>query len=90
LGFALELYRAKCLFFVGWVEVRNPTLQFGLNPTYQKPDFPLLTQAYFIDADEGMHMTIRQCRFSRQAFRKARHMFKTVFGCQHEAKKYIV
>jgi hypothetical protein len=28
------------LIFVGWVEVRNPTLWMGLYPTYQKPDFP--------------------------------------------------
>ena len=27
------------MIFVGWVEVRNPTFQIGLNPTYQKPDF---------------------------------------------------
>ena len=27
------------MIFVGWIEVRNPTFQTGLNPTYRKPDF---------------------------------------------------
>jgi hypothetical protein len=33
-------WRARCLIFVGWVEVRNPTLPNGLYPTYQNRDFP--------------------------------------------------
>jgi hypothetical protein len=28
-----------CLIFVGWVEVRNPTLSMGLYPTYPKMYF---------------------------------------------------
>ncbi len=37
-----------------------------------------------------MHVLICWCRFFRQAFRKALHKSKAVFGCQHETKNYIV
>ena len=44
----MEFYCVRCLIFVDWVEVRNPTLQLELNPTYPNCslfDVPLLKQA---------------------------------------------
>ena len=44
----MEFYWVRCLIFVGWVEVRNPTLQLELNPIYPNCllfDVPLLKQA---------------------------------------------
>jgi hypothetical protein len=38
---------------VGWVEVRNPTLQIGLNPTYQKPDFSFSNKLSISGAIKG-------------------------------------
>jgi hypothetical protein len=36
-GFALcKYFLASICFCVGWVEVRNPTMLSGLNPTYKK------------------------------------------------------